>query len=450
MSLVLVSNRLPSPAEQRGAQGGLLTAVRSALRDDPFLWVGWSGHNAEEAPPEAALVVRGSARYASFPLSHADATGYYGGYSNRVLWPLFHQRLPLVRYERNDEYAYRRVNELFAQRLVPLLAPDDLLWIHDYHLIPLGAMLRARGVRNRIGFFLHIPFPPRDVLKALPHYRRILEELLSCDLVGFQTANDEALFHEAVRKEFPDRPLSGASTGVFPASIDPDECARAARSGRRGVHGQRLRHSLSGRRLILGVDRLDYSKGLPERFEAYERLLEMSSEWRRSVVYFQIAPLSRSEIPEYAALRTELDDIVGRILGRFADYDWLPVRYMIRGYPRNTVLGFLSLARVGFVTPLCDGMNLVAKEYVAAQPPDDPGVLVLSEFAGAARELEGALVVNPYDRRGVAEALDRALRMPLEERRERNALDRQTIARADARHWARSFLETLGGASPPP
>jgi len=252
-----------------------------------------------------------------------------------------------------------------------------------------------------------------------------------------------------VRKEFPDRTLSGLSTGVFPASIDPEECARAARSGRRSVHGQRLLHSLSGRRLILGVDRLDYSKGLPERFEAYERLLEMSSEWRRSVVYFQIAPLSRSEIPEYAALRTELDGIVGRILGRFADYDWLPVRYMIRGYPRNTVLGFLSLARVGFVTPLCDGMNLVAKEYVAAQPPDDPGVLVLSEFAGAARELEGALVVNPYDRRGVAEALDRALRMPLEERRERNALDRQTIARADARHWARSFLETLGGASPP-
>ncbi len=452
MRLVLVSNRLPNPAEQSGNEGGLLTAVRSALPDEPFLWIGWNGRTSDEDPSTPTRREHHGVSYVSFPLRHNDIERYYAGYANRVLWPLFHQSPARLCYRKEDEEGYLRVNEIFAHLTAPLLHPGDVLWVHDYHLIPLAKALRALGVRHPIGFFLHIPFPPHGALRVLPGHRRLLAGFLDYDLVGFQTADDEEAFRDAVRHEFAGGPAP-PRTGVFPASIDPAECTRAAARGRRGTHGRRLLQSLTGRRLILGVDRLDYSKGLPERLRAYERLLETQPRWHRSIVFFQIAPLSRSEIPEYADLRAELDGIVGRILGRFADYDWLPIRYMTRGFRRDTVLGFLSLARVGLVTPLRDGMNLVAKEHVAAQPEEDPGVLVLSEFAGAAHELTGALVVNPYDPEGVAEALDRALAMPLEERRERHASNLRAIVSADARAWARAFLAELGGVprqgSPP-
>jgi trehalose 6-phosphate synthase len=445
-----MSNRVGSSS--RASEGGLATAIQAAVRRRPAVWFGWSGEVADEAPGPTKVQHEGRLTRMLVDLPRQDYEGYYLGFANRVLWPLFHYRVNLAEYDREAWAAYNRVNELFAERLAEMLAPDDQVWVHDYHLIPLGTALRRAGVSNRLGFFLHIPFPAPDVLATLPVHEQLVRALFAYDLVGFQTDNDRQAFADYVVREA-DGWIAGDGSahafgtqvriGHFPISIDTASvAAHAARAAGSNI-AARLRDSLAGRKLIIGVDRLDYTKGLARRLAAIERLLETRPQHHRAIVMLQIAPPTREDVPEYQLIRAELDAWAGRINGRFGDPDVLPVRYLNRQFRQDTLFGFYRAARVGLVTPLRDGMNLVAKEYVASQDPEDPGVLVLSRFAGAARELDAALIVNPFDTDQVVEALDHALAMPAEERQDRHAAMMARLRANDVHAWCDAFIEAL-------
>jgi trehalose 6-phosphate synthase len=310
--------------------------------------------------------------------------------------------------------------------------------VHDYHLITLGAGLRRRGFAGRLGFFLHVPFPPRAIFETLPQGEALLADFAAYDLIGLQTEEDcrnlnELLSHAGV----------AARAECFPIGIDPDGFAAEARSEERGPEGLRLRESLGDRALILGIDRLDYSKGIPQRFKGFAQLLKRFPEHRNRVTFLQVAPVSRGDVAQYRSLRRELDELAGRINGEHAEFDWVPLRYLTQTMPRTTLAGFQRIARIGLVTPLRDGMNLVAKEFVAAQDPTDPGALVLSQFAGAAHEMSGAIIVNPFDPDETAEALHIALTMPEAERRARWQGMWQSVSRNTASAWAHRFLDRL-------
>ena len=449
--LVVVSNRVTLPDESRA--GGLAIALRAALAERGGLWFGWSGKQVEGGSGEVHALADGDIRYAVMDLSQRDHDDYYNGFANRSLWPLLHFRMDLVDYSRETWAGYHRVNALFGDRLAPKLRPDDVVWVHDYHLIPLAQRLREHGVANRIGFFLHVPMPSSDLLAALPHHRELFAALAAYDLVGFQTWRDLERFQDYVRlfgggRVAGDGVLETASGrrfrgGAFPIGIDAGTIAGQARRAMTRLAVRRLQARLAGRALALGVDRLDYSKGLPERFRAFERHLERHPDQGGRITFLQIAPPSRSDVPEYQALRRELETLSGHINSGHAVPDWTPVRYINRNFPHDVLTGFYRCADIALVTPMRDGMNLVAKEYVAAQDPDDPGVLVLSRFAGAARELDGALQVNPYDVDGVADAIAHAHAMPLPERRMRWQSMMDRITSYDIHAWRRDFLEQL-------
>ena len=457
--LVVVSNRVALPDKPRA--GGLALALQAALEEragqqEGALWFGWSGRIDPQRSGKLHEQQVGNIQYVTIDLSRRDHADYYNGFANRSLWPLLHFRMDLVDYSRETFAAYRRVNALFASKLAPLLRDDDLVWIHDYHLIPLAALLREHGVRCRLGFFLHVPMPSSDLLAALPQHARLFEGLSAYDLVGFQTTRDLERFQDYVRLYGRGRVIAPGvletaggrllHAGAFPISIDTGHIAQQAASAVDKASVKRLASSLSERALAIGVDRLDYSKGLPERFRAFERYLQRHPEQVGKLTFLQIAPVSRGDVAEYRELRQELEQLAGHINGSHAEPDWTPMRYVNRNYPHSTLTGFYRLARVGLVTPLRDGMNLVAKEFVAAQDPVDPGVLVLSSFAGAARELDSALLVNPYDIDGVADAIAIAARMPLAERRERWQAMMATLRTHDITAWRRSFLDALANA----
>ena len=451
--LVVVSNRVALPRQT--ATGGLASAMRAALQERGGLWFGWSGKLAAHSAGELHRLSDDAIDYVTIDLSRADHDDFYAGFANRTLWPLFHYRPDLVDYQRSHLEGYLRVNAVYADELVKLLDPDDLIWVHDYHLIPLAAMLRERGVRNRIGFFLHTPLPAAALLIALPKHRELLETLASYDLVGLHTARDlraleDYFLHEVGGAMRPGGRLRAANgrlfrAGVFPISIDTAEVAETARQSANEPGVQQLYESLDERALIIGVDRLDYSKGLAERFEAFAHLLERSPALHSRVTLLQIAPPSRGAVPEYRLIRRELERTAGHINGKFATPEWVPIRYVNQSFPHTLLAGYYRVARVGLVTPLRDGMNLVAKEYVASQDPKNPGVLVLSRFAGAAQELTEALLVNPADTVEVADALERALAMPQRERiaRWRGMMD--VLQRHDLTAWRNAFLNALTG-----
>jgi trehalose 6-phosphate synthase len=433
--------------------GGLTTGILSAMRASGGLWFGWNGETLPGEPGEADITIRDGITYATVPLPQHLYERHYSGFANGTLWPLFHYFLAGFRYEGPEYAAYREANLMFARKLVGHLRPSDRIWVHDYQLIPLGEELRRLGVRQPIGFFLHVPFPHFEVLRALPKFAEVVRALLAYDLVGFQTETDRASFLDAVRRvEEADAPRCDVSasarppvvrTGVFPMSVDVGRVERsAARAIAAGVV-LRTVQSLHGRRLIIGADRLDPSKGLLERFRAYRHFLEDYPEQRGQVTYLQIAPLGRQSVRAYSEIRDSLEQSSGRTNGRFADADWTPVRYLNRNFPHATLMGFLRAAQVCLVTPLRDGMNLVAKEFVSAQNPDDPGVLVLSNMAGAARELTDALLVNPYDTNGIARAIHSALVMPLSERRARHERLLAVLHENDIHRWHMRFLEQL-------
>ena len=449
--LVVVSNRVALPDSDQN--GGLATALDAALKEAGGLWFGWSGKVARAHSGEVHRATHENIDYLTIDLSREDYEGYYNGFSNRTLWPLLHFRLDLVDYNALTQAAYRGGKALIAEKLAKESRDDDIGWVHDYHLLPLAQELRRRGVRARIGFFLHVPFPSADIVAGLPHHEKTFGALAAYDLVGFQTERDLERFQDyirlfrggsvATRGTLRDHDGRSFQADAFPIGIDASAIATLAANAARNPAVRRMQASLTGRALAIGVDRLDYSKGLPERFRAFERVLDKHIDLRGQLTYLQIAPVSRGGVASYRALRRELEQYAGHINGAHADPDWTPVRYVNRTYPHATLAGFYRLARIGLVTPLRDGMNLVAKEYVASQDPEDPGALVLSIFAGAARELDGALLINPFDSDGVADAIAAALKMPLDERRERWQSMMQRISSYDIHAWRRDFLDRL-------
>ncbi|MBB6247106.1 trehalose-6-phosphate synthase [Rhodanobacter sp. A1T4] len=447
--LVVISNRIALPGQT--STGGLASAMQATLQERGGLWFGWSGKVSNNE--KLHRVSHESVDYATFDLSRQDHDEFYAGFANRTLWPLLHFRLDMVDYQRSHLDGYMRTNALFADHLLKLLKPDDILWVHDYHLIPIASMLRERGVKNRIGFFLHTPLPPAALLIVLPKHRDLLETLASYDLVGLQTARDLRALEDyflyeiggTMRKA---RRLQAANgrrfrAGVFPISIDTALVAQTAHDAESLEEIEQLHNSLEGRALIIGVDRLDYSKGLPERFRGYAHLLERAPELHRQITFLQIAPTTRGVVPEYRQIRKDLERSAGHINGMYAAPDWVPIRYVNQSFPHSVLTGYYRNARVGLVTPLRDGMNLVAKEYVASQDPENPGVLVLSRFAGAAFELPDALLINPADTAEVADALERALKMPLKERQRRWRAMMGVLENHDINTWRNGFLAAL-------
>jgi len=451
--LIIVSNRVavPEPGNKQMA-GGLVVAVKAALRNRTGVWFGWSGKIDETETAQPRIVERNHITYAVIDLSKTDFEEYYNGLANRVLWPILHYRVDLQEYSRADHSGYMRVNRQFADRLSAFLREDDVVWVHDYHLMPLARELRARGHLNPIGFFLHIPCAPLDILRTLPHHEEILGALTYYDLVGFQTENDRDNFAAYLlampgAKEGRDLTfeVGGRQTriGAFPVSIETATYARLARNAARSPLAKEIKESLTGLRLVLGVDRLDYSKGIVQRINAFDRFLEVNPEWRSRVTLLQITPRSRSDLKDYAAIENEVTALISRVNGHYGEASWTPIRYINRVYSRTALSGIYRAADVALVTPLRDGMNIVAKEYVAAQDPENPGVLVLSQFAGAAAELTGALIVNPHESDAVAAALKRALEMPLFERRERHGPMLEHLLVHNIERWAEDYLAAL-------
>jgi trehalose 6-phosphate synthase len=457
--LIIVSNRVAMPSRDGGAQaGGLAVAIRAALRHRPGVWFGWSGRVAPQQSVTTSEVRQNGLSYVVTDLAQEDYDEYYNGFANRVLWPILHYRLDLAEYSRRDLTGYMRVNEHFASELHKLLQPDDVIWVHDYHLMPLARMLRERGHRNRIGFFLHVPFPPAEIMAALPHHERLIPTMSHYDLIGLQTENDADNFARYLERECRSRKLDAHTylvgdrrvrVSAFPISIETAEFNRLARRASRSPFVKNVLESLSGHIMMIGVDRLDYTKGLGLRMDAFERFLEAHPDWSGLVTYLQITPKSRSAIAEYAEMERELGAKAGRINATFGEASWTPIRYVNRTYSRSVLAGLYRASRMGLVTPLRDGMNLVAKEFVAAQDHDDPGILILSRFAGAAAELSAALLVNPYDPEAVGHAIERALIMSIEERRQRHAALYEVIAKNDINFWCEQFLSALAGTAWP-
>ncbi|SAL30873.1 alpha,alpha-trehalose-phosphate synthase [Caballeronia peredens] len=454
--LIIVSNRVAPISEGGPAAGGLAVGVYDALRETGGMWFGWSGDVLSSVPEGIKLEEHGPVTFATIGLVRRDYDQYYRGFSNATLWPAFHYRPDLIEFDRHEYDGYCRVNRWLAAQLAPLLRPDDVIWVHDYHLIPFAQALRAQGVKNRIGFFLHIPFPAPQILLSVPRHQQLMEALCSFDLLGFQTEPDLRAFCDyiateaggAVRRDGT-KPAEIRAFGqtlraaAYPIGVYPDEIAALAKDGASGRDVQIVKATLHERKLVMSVDRLDYSKGLVERFRAFERLIEHDSHQRNNVSFLQIAPPTRSDVDAYRDIRLQLEAESGRINGRYAELDWTPIRYIHRQYERPVLAALFREAHVGLVTPLRDGMNLVAKEYVSAQDPDDPGVLVLSQFAGAARELTAALIVNPLDIDGMADALAAALTMPLAERRARYDEMMQQLRDNNVSVWRDNFLRDL-------
>jgi trehalose 6-phosphate synthase len=457
--LIVVSNRVALP-DQKAPTGGLAVGVLAALKGaEGGIWFGWSGKTQETPALEPVVVEHERIQFMTVDLPAATFNAYYDGFCNSSLWPLHHYFPGAFRYDAAEYDAYLAINHHYASGLMEIVKNDDLVWIHDYQLIPLGRMLRESGIKARIGFFLHIPYPNIAVLRLLPPYADLVRDMCQYDLVGFQTAEDLEGFQSAVRAVFePGATVSAESVtlqshdiqiGVFPIGIDAEVIAHEATDAEEhDEQVKRLAQSLLGRQLLLGVDRLDYSKGLIERFNSYQALLNSTPELQGNITFVQIAPLSRINVAAYADIRDALERSAGHINGQFADADWTPIRYLNKDFSHQTLSGFLRIADVAVVTPVRDGMNLVAKEFVAAQDPESPGVLVLSSLAGAAQELSGgALLVNPYDKIAVAQALNQALAMPLDERRTRHTRMLEALHNNSIFRWHETFIVALKGTS---
>lgn len=460
--LVVISNRVAVPKARgaAGAQGGLAGALNSALKQNGGVWFGWSGQEVEAFTGAINVQRSDGVTTATIDLEQQDVDEYYNGYANSTLWPLFHYRIDLTEYEQEFGKGYERVNERFAESVLPLIEPEDTIWVHDYHLMPLGERLRARGIRNRIGFFLHIPWPPTRLFVSLPFHERLVRALLHYDLIGFQTEEWLESFIHYCRKELGAEvdeerctvTLDGRRTlaRAYPIGIDYDHFMAQGDTLTARNAFQRVDASTRNRTAMIGVDRLDYSKGLPERVEGIGRFFDTYPERTKHLVFIQIAPPSREDIRSYQQIRTVLEQKTGQINGARSDIDLVPIRYVNRGYSTAELFGFYRASKIGLVTPLRDGMNLVAKEYVAAQNPEDPGVLILSRFAGAALQMPDALLVNPYSPDDLAHNIRLALDMPLAERRERWDSLIVNVREQNVLRWTEAILADLAAIEPQP
>ena len=452
--LVVISNRVFSPnSKDQEASGGLGVGLLEALSSHGGSWLGWSGEVVENSSEQTLnLQEKAGVTYATISLEKSDYDGFYNLYSNGTLWPLFHYRLDLVQFSDESYHSYRKVNKFFAEQLYSILKSDDLVWVHDYHFIPLASELRKKRCSQKMGFFLHVPWPAREVFLALPNHRELVESLLEYDLIGFQTKGHIIAFMDYIVTELGGVVdadgliyVNGKRTKVkhFPISIDFKKFVSLSDESKQSKTVQRLSKSLEDSKLILGVDRLDYSKGLLNRLHSYELLLQRYPKHKRFSTFMQIAPTSRSDALHYGDMRRAIETKAGHINGLYSDFDWVPVRYLNKAFNRRILAGFFRQSRVGLVTPFRDGMNLVAKEFVAAQSVEDPGVLVLSRFAGAAEEMLGALQVNPYDPVSVSTVLNEALEMSLKERRYRWVRMYEQIEANDLTRWWQNFISEL-------
>lgn len=450
--LIVISNRVTAATgELSGAHGGLAVALTAALRQYRGLWFGWSGEQTDQFTGQIHFQREGGVTTATIDLEEQDIDEYYNGYANRTLWPLFHYRIDLAENEREFAGGYQRANQRFAETAYPLIEPDDAIWVQDYHMIPLGEELRKLGCRNRIGFFLHIPWPPRRLLLTLPEAQELVRTMFAYDVIGFHTEEwlqsfcDFATAELGVSVHGEIMHVAGRQVRLIacPIGIDAKEFGELVESEPARRMCEAMTISTNRRRMIVGVDRLDYSKGLEERFLGYERFLIENPEERKEVFLLQIAPPSRGAVETYQRIRASLEGLSGRINGEHADLDWVPIRYVNRNYPRNVLAGVYRAAKIALVTPLRDGMNLVAKEFVAAQDPEDPGVLILSRFAGAATQLKDALLVNPHSAEELADAIRTALRMPLEDRIARWKRMKANVDEEDVVWWRQRFTEAL-------
>ena len=457
--LVAISNRVAvSSLGRKGAQGGLAGALKAALEEHGGIWFGWSGQETATFTGDLNVQRANGATTATIDLEQQDIEEYYNGYANSTLWPLFHYRIDLTRYEMEFGKGYERVNERFAESVRPLIEPDDTVWVHDYHLIPLGERLRARGVKNRIGFFLHTPWPPANLFVSLPFHERLVREMLAYDLIGFQNDTWLESFLHYCGKELGAEIGEGGSIRLdgrtsiaraYPIGIDYEHFTSLADTGEARQAQQRLMSSTRRRTAMIGVDRLDYSKGLPERLDGIGRFFDTYPERVKDLVFIQIAPPSRGDIRSYRDIREELEQKTGRINGARSEVDLVPIRYVNKGHSAAELFGFYRAAKIGLVTPLRDGMNLVAKEYVAAQDPEDPGVLILSLFAGAAQQLQDALLVNPHSPDDIARHIHAALDMPLAERKARWEKLAASVREETVQWWTANFLADLRAVARP-
>ena len=453
MSLVVVSNRVARGNANEPMTGGLAAALLPVVEKSGAIWVGSSGRvrDGAQKEPFAEIEALGAGALAMLDLPAAHYGGYYEGFANSALWPALHSRADLIRASQDDYLSYREVNAFMARALLRFQKPDAAFWIQDYHFLALGAELRDLGVTQPVGFFLHTPWPARAVIEGVPHHRELIEAMLAYDLIGFQTQDDCENFlgylSSCLGLENEDGVVTSrhgkSRVAVFPIGIDPEKFALQAAKAVSHPDVSRLRRSLNGEKLAIGVDRLDYSKGLVNRINAFDRMWTLQPSLARTVSLLQIATPSRGAIEAYGNLQNELAKLVSDVNGRHGEVDWTPIRYLNKGFSQTVLAGLYRTAQVGVVTPLHDGMNLVAKEYVAAQNPADPGVLVLSKFAGAANELDTALLVNPHDIDGMARTIAMALSMPLPERRMRWEAMMEKLRHRTIQQWFAEFVEAL-------
>jgi trehalose 6-phosphate synthase len=456
VSLVVVSNRITRGNANEPVTGGLAAALLPIVEKSGAIWVGSSGRvrDGVQKEPFAEIEALGAGALAMLDLPAAHYGGYYEGFANSALWPALHSRADLIRVSQGDYLSYREVNAFMARALMRFRKPETVFWIQDYHFLALGAELRELGVTEPVGFFLHTPWPARDIIEGVPHHRELVEAMLAYDVIGFQTEDDcenFASYISATLGLIVDDGVVASKHGttriaVFPIGIDVEKFARQAAKAISHPDVSRLRRSLNGEKLAIGVDRLDYSKGLVNRINAFDRMWTAQPSLRRTVSLLQIATPSRGAIEAYGNLQSELAKLVSDVNGRHGEVDWTPIRYLNKGFSQTVLAGLYRTAQIGVVTPLHDGMNLVAKEYVAAQNPADPGVLVLSKFAGAANELDTALLVNPHDIDGMARTIAMASSMPLIERRMRWEAMMAKLRHRSIQQWFTSFVETLQNA----
>jgi len=471
--LVIVSNRLPFTVEQRDGQiefkesaGGVATGLKSLLetmqdsllRKPEYCWVGWPGATVSEEQKPAVLD-RARAEYRSCPvfLSEEDFDKFYEGFCNKTIWPLFHYFPATAQYDENYWLQYKKVNEAFCATLLEVIGPDDVLWIHDYHLMLLPSLVRKRLPKIGIGFFLHIPFPQFEIYRLLPAQwrREILEGLLGADVVGFHTQDYAKYFLGCVQRILGYKQKLGqllldrriVKVGAFPMGVDFGRFHGAALSPEVQQEKQQLRKSFGDTKIVLSVDRQDYSKGIIHRLEGYQSLLEKQPQWRGKVTLLMIVVPSRIGIQDYQGTKAHLEELVGKINGRFGAIDWAPIIYQYRSVPFETLVALYAMSDVALVTPLRDGMNLVAKEYIASRT-DKTGVLILSEMAGCAKELADAILINPNHREEIAEALKLALEMRRQEQTQRIRLMQSRLRRYDVSRWATEFVAEFFSIDP--
>ncbi|HUT51860.1 MAG TPA: trehalose-6-phosphate synthase [bacterium] len=464
--LVVVSNRLPSFRPEAGLKsgtrqsaGGLVSALLPAMEaSNKGIWMGWSGRGVSaKQPAQVRVIEHPLMSLIGVDLTERQVEDYYNGFCNRTLWPMFHSFQGRVKLDKEQQECYFQVNEKFGAALLDFLEHGDVVWVHDYHMAPLGRFLRQGGFRGPIGFFLHVPFPPQEMIEILTDPVSFMDAWLDYDLVGFHTERYLDNYLEvAERLKLGTRRGRNLEAGnrrqrviACPIGIDPSLYDPGRESGGLGSRRKGLRSLIPDIKLVLGVDRLDYTKGIPERIDSFEYFLKRFPQWRRRASLVQICAPSRTRVREYQEQKRTVDAKVGRINGEQAEHDWTPIRYLYRSYDQTDLARFYRDADVALVTPLRDGMNLVAMEYVAAQHLESPGVLVLSRFTGAAEFLPQAVLVNPYLIDSVAEGIDRALSMPLRERKDRHQTMLEFVTNNTSAKWADTFLDALREAHQP-